>query len=139
MFEPSNYSNTPLFPGKNDVIIVFQAFEHPHYYSNIQTPTPCGAQIGVAERLLAFDSLFGATARVTKHLLAYCRRLRMSTRLLQSFPLDSYYHCGAQKGVAKTCTSLQPSLWSSINVVHRIRTPEIKLFDSLQYICLFIL
>ena len=126
----------PLFLKKKKYYCI-PSMRTPNYYSNIRTPTPCRARMGVTERLLAFDSLFGATARVTERLLAYCRRLRMSTRLLQSFPLDSYYHCGARKGVTKTCTSLQPSLWSLINVVHRIRTPEMKLFDSLQYICLF--
>ena len=40
--------------------------------------------MGLAKRLLAFDSLCGATARVTECLLAYYRCFRMSTRLLHS-------------------------------------------------------
>ena len=46
----------PPFPGKM-INIVFHVFKHPRLslYSNIQTPTPCGALTGVAEHLLAFD------------------------------------------------------------------------------------
>ena len=33
--------------------------------------TPCRARTGVPERLLAFDSLCGATARITERLLAF--------------------------------------------------------------------
>ena len=44
--------------------------EHPRY-SNARTLTLCGARTGVAERLQAFKSLCGATARVTKCLPAY--------------------------------------------------------------------
>ena len=58
-------------------------------YSNIQTPTPCGAWMGVAKRLLAFDSHCGATARVTECLPAHYRRFQMSTRLLQSFQIST--------------------------------------------------
>ena len=85
------------------IIRTNQLFEHPpipgkkinyvhlnthvwNYYSNIRTPTPCGARTGVAERLLAFDSLCGAAARVTERLPACYRCFRTSTRLLQSFP-----------------------------------------------------
>ena len=42
--------------------------------------------MGVAECLLTFYSLCGATARVTERLLAYYRRFRTYTGLLQSFP-----------------------------------------------------
>ena len=45
----------------------------------------CGTLTEFTERLLAFDSLYEARARATKRLLAYYRRLRTSTRLLQSF------------------------------------------------------
>ena len=53
------------------------------HYSNIRTPTPCGARTGVTKRLLAFDSFCGARMRVTERLLDYC------------------CHCGAQTGVVK--------------------------------------
>ena len=42
--------------------------------------------MGVAELLLAFDSLCGATVKVTERLLAYYRRFQTSTGLLQSSP-----------------------------------------------------
>ena len=58
--------------------------------------------MGVAEYLLAFDSLCGATARVTEPLLAYYRRFRTSTRLLLSLQ--------NLNGGCQTCTSLRPSL-----------------------------
>ena len=74
-----------LFPGKMRCIPTIQTST---FQSNIQTPTPCRARSGVAERLqdldnlcgtptecaerlLAFDSLCGATAMVTERLLAY--------------------------------------------------------------------
>ena len=53
------------------IIQIIQLFEHPPFqkkmmyfkhsntHSSIQTPTLCGAQTGVAEYLLAFDSLCG--------------------------------------------------------------------------------
>ena len=56
--------------------------------------------MGVAERLLAYDSLCGATTRVTECLPAYYRRFRMSTGLYSRF-LDFYCHCRARTGVAK--------------------------------------
>ena len=99
----------PVFRGK------CLAFEHPRLkllfqYPNTYIATPCGAWTGVAERLLAFDSLCRATARVNECFLAYYRGFRTSTRLLlslqssngncQSVPaFDSF--CGAQTGVAK--------------------------------------
>ena len=71
------------------IIRTIQFFEHPTFPSirtptfeiNIRTPTPRGAPTIVAERLLAFDSLCGARARVTEHLLAYYRHFRISTRV----------------------------------------------------------
>ena len=104
----SNYSNhpiirTPPFSRKN---VVFQAFNRtPTFEIIIPNPNSytlqsliggrrmftrlsslCGTPTEFAERLLSFDSLCGARARVTEHLLAYYRRLRTSTRLLQSCP-----------------------------------------------------
>ena len=60
---------------------------------------------GVAERLLAFDSLCGARARVTKRFLAYYRCFRMSTRLLVLLR--------GLNGGCQTCDILRQSLWSS--------------------------
>ena len=78
------------FPGKK-INYCSQTNTHfRNYYSNIRTPTPCRTRTGVAERLLAFDSLRGATARVTKRLLAYYRRFWTSTKLVQPIP-DIYY------------------------------------------------
>ena len=79
-------------------------------YPNTYIATPRGAQMGVAERLLAFDSLCGARVRANKRLLAYYRRFQTSTRLLLSLQslngscqcvpaFDSL--CGARTGVAK--------------------------------------
>ena len=79
-------------------------------YPNTYIATPHGAQTGVAECLLAFDSLCGARVRTNERLLAYYRRFRTSTRLLlslqslnggcQSVPaFDSL--CGARTGIAK--------------------------------------
>ena len=66
----------PLFPEKCLFFFVFQAFEPPRLkllfqYPNIYIATPRGARTGVAERLLAFDSLCRARARVNERLLAY--------------------------------------------------------------------
>ena len=79
-------------------------------YPNTYIAKPCGAQTGVAERLLAFDSLCGARVRANERLLAYYRRFRTSTRLLlslqslnggcQSVPAFNSL-CGARTGVAK--------------------------------------
>ena len=71
---------------------------------SIQTPTfeiiipiskhlPRGARTGFAERLLAFDSLCGARARVTKRLLDY------------------YCHCRVRTGVVKR----EPALNSTVS------------------------
>ena len=68
----SNYLNTPLFQEK-------LLFQYPNTYT-------LWSLNGVAECLLAFDCLCGATVMVTEHLLAYYRRFQMSTRLRQSFP-----------------------------------------------------
>ena len=114
VLDDSNNSNHPIirtppfFPGKKlnfcipgirtptfEIIIPISE----HLY------TPRGAQTGVAECLLAFDSLCGARARVTEHLLAYYRRFRTSTRLLLSLQ-SSNERC-------QTCTSLRRSLQSS--------------------------
>ena len=75
------------FSRKNDSPSV----QTPTFEINIRTPTLGGAQMAVDECLLAFDSLCGATVRVTKHLLAYYRCFQTSTRLLQSFPNVHYY------------------------------------------------
>ena len=91
----SNYSNhqtPPPFPRK--IINYCIPSIRRTTYSNIWTPTPCGGRTWVAKRLLAFDSLCGATARVIERLIAYCRCFLTSM------------------GVAKTCTSLQQSLQS---------------------------
>ena len=40
-------------------------------YSNIRTPTPPRARMGVAKRLLAFDGLCGARTRVAKRVIAF--------------------------------------------------------------------
>ena len=77
---------TPPYSRKKRLTIVHLNTHVWNYYSNIRTPTPCGARTGVAEHLLAFNSLCGATARITKRLPAYYRCFQTSTRLLQSFP-----------------------------------------------------
>ena len=101
--ESSNYWNPPpLYPGK---LLIKHLNTHVwSYYSNIRTPTPCGARTAVAECLLAFDILCGARVRVTKHLLAYYRHLRPSTRLLLSL--------WSSNGGCQKCTSLQQCLRS---------------------------
>ena len=85
-----------------------------HYYSNIRTLTPCGAWTRVVERLLAFDSLSGATVMVTEHLLAYYRHIQMPTWLLKSFQISTRLLLSLQssKGCCQTCTSFQQSLQS---------------------------
>ena len=76
----------PPFSGLKDWLL-YSKHSNTHVWNyNIPTPTPCGTWTGVTKHLLAFDSLSGATARVTKRLLAYYRQYRMSTRLLQLFP-----------------------------------------------------
>ena len=72
--------------------------------------------------LLAFDSLCGATAKITKHLLAYYSRFRISTRLplsLQGSNMGCQTFTSLQQsllssnGGCQTCNSLRQSLWSS--------------------------
>ena len=84
--------------------------EHPLFQEKwcIRTPTLRVARTGVAKCLLAFDSLCGARARVTEHLLAHYRRFWMSTRLLRSSNGGCTKHvltfdslCGARTGIAK--------------------------------------
>ena len=60
---------------------------------------------GVAGRLLAFNNLCGARARITKRLLVYYRCFQTSTRQLLSLR--------SSNGGCQTCTSLQQSLQSS--------------------------
>ena len=86
-----------------------------HYYSNIRTLTPCGAWTRVVERLLAFDSLSGATVMVTEHLLAYYRHIQMPTWLLKSFQISTRLLLSLQssKGCCQMCTSYWQSLQSS--------------------------
>ena len=76
----------PSFPGK--LIIVFQAFEHlcMDYYSNIRTPTPCGARSGVIQRLQDLDSLYGSPTEFAERLLAFNSLwgARMSSSILQA-------------------------------------------------------
>ena len=83
----SNNLNHPIIQApslfQDKLIVVFQASST--HISNVPTPTPCGARTGNAKRLIAFDYLCRATARVAERLLAYYRRFRTSTRLLQSF------------------------------------------------------
>ena len=66
--------------------------------------------------VLAFDSLCGALVKVTKHLLAYyrrlqtftidsCSRFQVFTRLLLSLQ--------SSNGGCQTCSTLRQSLWSS--------------------------
>ena len=103
----------PPFPEKM-INYCIPSIRTPTFYSNIWTPTPCRAQTGVTERLLAFDSLFGATVRVTKHLPAYYRRFRTSTRLLQSFlNIKIRQSLWSSSGGCQMCTSLWHSLQSS--------------------------
>ena len=97
------------------IIRTIQLFEHSPFPGkminygilSIRTPTfeiiisiskhlhPCGAQTGVAKCPPAFDSLYGATARVTERLLAYYRHFRTTTTVVSKCLLDSYCHCGA--------------------------------------------
>ena len=94
----SNNSNHPIIrTPEKCLIFVFQAFEHPclkllSQYPNTYIATPRGAQTGVAECLLAFDSLCGTRARVTERLLAYYRRFQTCTRLLLSLPHACYIY-----------------------------------------------
>ena len=106
----SNISDTAM----RLIIWTIQLFEHPPFpekvmyskhlsthvwnYSNIWTPTPCGARSAVAECLQDLDSLCGATARVTECLLAYYRHLECL--------IDSYSRF-------QISTKLILSLWSS--------------------------
>ena len=58
--------------------------------------------------------LCGTWARVTERLLAYCRRLWMSTRL-------SYYcHCGARTGVAKRVPAFDSRCGVQTGVAKRV-------------------
>ena len=86
------------------ISLIIQLFKHPPFPSNycipsIRTPTfkiqylntfTLRSSNRVAEPLLAFDSLCGATTRVTEHLLTYYRCFWMSTRLLQLFPSSNH-------------------------------------------------
>ena len=63
-------------------------------YSNIRTPTPPRARMGVAKRLLAFDSLCGASVRVTDCVLAFRARTGVAKRVIA---FNSRY--GGQTGV----------------------------------------
>ena len=105
----------PLF--QEWLIVVFQAFENPHLklLSQYRTPTPCRAWTGIVKCLLAFDSFYGGTVRVTQHLLAYYRHFPMSTTLLQSFWIASRLLLSLRSlnGGCQMCTSLRQSLWSS--------------------------
>ena len=124
----SKYSNTPPFQGNviNHCIpsIRTSMFKIIKYYSNIQTPTPCEARIGVSERLIAFDGLCRATARVTEH-LAYYMHFWMSNRLLTAVPyiyrvakrvLAFDNLCGALIGCVRTLNSLR-QLWTGLVIV----------------------
>ena len=62
--DESNNSNYPIILTlKFEIIIPISEYLY----------TPCGARTGVAEHLLAFNSLCGATSRVTEHLRYYSR------------------------------------------------------------------
>ena len=94
--DESNNSNHPIiWTLKFEIIIPISE----HLY------TPCGARTGVAEHLLAFNSLCGATARVTERLLTYYSRFWISTRFL--------LWLRSLNGDCQTCTNLWQSLWSS--------------------------
>ena len=122
----SNYLNHPIIWRKNDV------FTHPHMKSNIRTPTPWGARTGVAEHLLAFDSLCGARTGVAKcvitfdslcgawtgvakRVLAFNCLCRAQTGVAKRvIPFDSL--CGAQTGVRERLLAFD-SLWTSLVIV----------------------
>ena len=94
-----------LFPEKLINYCIPSIWTPMNYYSNIRTPTPHGAWMGVTEHVLVFDSPCGARARVTECFLSYYRHFRTSTRLLLSLR--------SSNGGCQTCTSLWQSLQSS--------------------------
>ena len=106
-----------------------------NYYSNIQTPTPCGAQTGVAKHLLSFDILCGARARVTKHLLAYYRH---TTGVFEHL-LDYYCHCGAQTGVVKSVLAFDSHCRARTGVAKCVLAfvsgEKISLMYSIEFEC----
>ena len=116
---------TPTFLEKNDQLMYFKRLNIHirNYYSNIQTPTPCGrfwtstrvlqsfseypldsychcgARTGVAKCVLTFNSLCGARTGVAKHVLAFdsfCRTRMGVAKHVIAF--DSL--CEAQTGVS---------------------------------------
>ena len=112
--DESNNSNYPIiWTLKFEIIIPTSE----HLY------TPCGARTGVAEHLLAFNSLCGATARITKRLLTYYSRFWISTRCdcgawmgITKHVLTFDSLCGARTGVRK-CLLAFYSLWTSLVIV----------------------
>ena len=82
--------------------------------SNIRTPTPSD---GVAKRLTAFDSLFGATAEllnVFQHTTGVFERL-----------LDFYCHCGVRTGVAKRVLAFDSLCGARTGVAKRVAVNEL--------------
>ena len=69
--------------------------------------------MGIAKRLLAFDSLGGARARVTE-------RLPHITGVFECLLLDYYCHCGARMGFAKRVPAFDSLCGARTGVVKHV-------------------